>query len=371
MPQAAAGGNTTADQAGVASAASGAGAATPPDTNFDFADLVLEDLGIEPDTTDADNIVEWMEHENSPSTWTGTAGANNPLNNGLGSGGGSGLGSYPDLTTAAGEVAAELSGAKGSGLTGGAAVIKDLQTSAPEAQFATDIENTNWAGGHYGHAAWSASAVPTVTAESSASSGATGPVKVGPGTVALSTGAGSAPGPNDPNGGSGAAAKPPIGGSGNILQELDGWLNPSGGSTIDQWASLGTSDIAAAIEQLVARGIFVMIFAGIAYLGVKTFLSKSSGSFDVPSPSDYLENRQRQSAVDSRNDLAQQRIDATRAETARRAGPQPVQRREIVKTTNATVTHKTTKPPKGGGAVGAGAGAGALEGAAEDAIVML
>jgi hypothetical protein len=304
MPQAAAGGNTNADTAGVAAAAASGSSAVLPDSNTDFATLVLEDLGIEPSSIDVNNILEWMEHENSPKTWTGTAGANNPLNNGLGSGGGSGLGSYPDLTTSAAEVAGELSGAKGSGLTGGAAVISDLKGNAPEAQFATDIENTNWAGGHYGHSAWSTAPVGNVTAAASAAAGATGPVTVGPGTVTLATGNGSAPGPNDPNGGSAgnAGTDPVLGGSGNILEMLDHWLNPSGGSALTQIATLGGSDIAATAELIVFRGIFVLMFAGIGYLGIKTFLSKSSGSF---SPMESIETQQRESRLRQQADTLQ------------------------------------------------------------------
>jgi hypothetical protein len=286
------------------------GTATPPDTNQGFADLVLEDLGDIPSAIDVNNILQWMEHENSPSTWTGTAGANNPLNNGLGSGGGAGLGSYPDLTTAAQEVAGELSGAKGSGLTGGAAVISDLKSNAPTAQFATDIENTNWAGGHYGHAAWGGGPIGVTTAAQSAAAGASGPVKVGPGTVAISSGSGSAPGPDDPagssggSGGSGGSAKQPtaaLAGPGAVLEELDNWLNPSGGSLLTQLSTLGASDVISTVQLLVARGMFFIVFAGIGYLGLKTFLAKSSGSF-----TDTIENQQREARLRGQADTLAQ-----------------------------------------------------------------
>lgn len=148
-------------------------------TNADWAVWVLQDLGVPVTNNNVTFMLQWMASENHPNTWTGTAGANNPLNNGYGSGGGDGTGSYPDLATAAQDVAANLA----TGANGYAPVVKDLQNSADPTQTAADIIASKWADGHYSNgSAWNTSASitsPLVNAATSAANGATGPVATG------------------------------------------------------------------------------------------------------------------------------------------------------------------------------------------------
>jgi hypothetical protein len=145
-------------------------------TNRAWAIQVLQDGGFPISENNIDFMLWWMEHENSPSTWTGTAGANNPLNNGLGSGGGSGLGSYPDLATAAAYAAKGIKG----GIQGTGPLAGALSLSADPAVSVKALESSGWASGHYGYQAYSSTPVAIVTAAASAAEkGITGPVTLG------------------------------------------------------------------------------------------------------------------------------------------------------------------------------------------------
>ena len=119
----------------------------PINTREDFATAVLTDLGVPVSATNMSNILDWMAAENPVSNW---APRNNPLNNGFGSGGGSGLGSYPSLTVAAQDVAANLS----AGNYGYGAITQALQSSAPQAQFTQAVVNSDWANSHYAGSAF-------------------------------------------------------------------------------------------------------------------------------------------------------------------------------------------------------------------------
>jgi hypothetical protein len=151
-----------------------------PDTNLEWAELVLQDGGFPVTPNNVEFMLQWMERENKPSTWTGTAGANNPLNNGLGSGGGSGLGSYPDLTTAAAYAAQGING--GISGTGPLAAALKTGTATPD-QLGAALIMSNWASSHYG-GTWDGSyKAPIYSAEASAKNGATSGVAVGSGVV--------------------------------------------------------------------------------------------------------------------------------------------------------------------------------------------
>lgn len=155
-------------------------------TNVDWANLVLADGGWPQTDANVQSILQWMASENSPATWTGTAGANNPLNNGLGSGGGSGLGSYPDLATAAMYAAQGLQG----GIAGATIAVPVLQNSQGPQAFAAAMEDPSnqWASGRYGGgASWYSGTPPTVTAASSMAAGATGGVAGGSSSPNVST----------------------------------------------------------------------------------------------------------------------------------------------------------------------------------------
>lgn len=107
-------------------------------------------------------------------------------------------------------------------------------------------------------------------------------------------------------------------GIGGVLQQLDGIMNPtpiSGWKTI---LSLGTADVVPALEMMASRGIFTIGFLVIAYLGFKQLTGSGGGS--ATQTIIKLANNS------TKNDLAQQRIDHANAETARKAGPQPVKR---------------------------------------------
>lgn len=118
-------------------------------TNVDFATAVENDLGVaNPTTNEIDNILRWMTAEEPSSHWWNR---NNPLNNGLGSGGGAGLGSYPNLATAAQEVANNLTG--GSPSFGYGPIATDLRTDATPQQFSADVTRSSWAESRYGVAA--------------------------------------------------------------------------------------------------------------------------------------------------------------------------------------------------------------------------
>lgn len=139
-------------------------------SNRDFAIAVLQDGGWPVTAANITNILQWMASENSPTTWTGTAGANNPLNNGYGSGGGSGLGSYPSLAAAAQAVADNLN----AGNYGYQAITAALEQSAPATVFEQAVVQSSWASGHYGWGSnWHTAMVPIVSAAESLANGAT------------------------------------------------------------------------------------------------------------------------------------------------------------------------------------------------------
>lgn len=149
-------------------------------TNASWAQQVLSDLGVSTTGNNFIFMMEWMASENSPHTWTGTAGANNPLNNGYGSGGGAGLGSYPDLTIAAQDVAANLL----AGNYGYGAIVSALRANADPSVTARATWNSGWASGHYDYGAKWAGSVPTIyTQDQSASNGATSGVAGGSGAT--------------------------------------------------------------------------------------------------------------------------------------------------------------------------------------------
>jgi hypothetical protein len=155
---------------------------TTPDTahftNVMWAELVLTFLGAPVTQNNVDNFTSWMQAENSASTWTGTAGANNPLNNGLGSGGGSGLGSFPDLIVSAAFAAKGLEG----GITGGQYIGNALKANAPFSVFHAATLQATWSGDHYSGTGWASqsapSPAPSITAAQSQSNGASKGVAV-------------------------------------------------------------------------------------------------------------------------------------------------------------------------------------------------
>lgn len=133
-------------------------------TNAGWAVLVLAFLGAPITQNNIDNFTTWMTGENAAVTWTGTAGANNPLNNGLGSGGGDGTGSYPDLVTAAYYAAKGVEG----GIGGAAPIGAALMANAPFSVFHAATVSSGWAGSHYAGSIYggltSAAPPPAVTA---------------------------------------------------------------------------------------------------------------------------------------------------------------------------------------------------------------
>ena len=138
-------------------------------TNQEWAILVLKDGGWSTTDNNIQSILQWMASENTPRTWSGTAGANNPLNNGLGSGGGSGLGSYPNLTVAAEYAARGLKG----GITGTASATQVLTHAAGPKAFEQAMINSTWASGHYGKgSAWHTGAVEILNLVTSIKNGA-------------------------------------------------------------------------------------------------------------------------------------------------------------------------------------------------------
>lgn len=158
-----------------------------------WADFVLSFGGWPITSNNEQSLMNFMASENDPSTWTGTAGANNPLNNGLGSGGGAGLGSYTDLTTAAQFVAKGLSG----GITGTAQAANVLASSGDPTAFLNAMLQSSWSSGKWANksgvpaSAWSTSGgTPSrsaITAAQSAANPSTSqPVAVG---VGVATGA--------------------------------------------------------------------------------------------------------------------------------------------------------------------------------------
>lgn len=78
-----------------------------------------------------------------------------------------------------------------------------------------------------------------------------------------------------------ASDKTPLGGAGNVLQELDGMLNPTGGGILHQISTGFTSDMASMLEMMVSRGIFTIGFAAIAYLGIKTLINKPTSINEI------------------------------------------------------------------------------------------
>lgn len=123
-------------------------------TNVDWATMVVEDTQslfgapVKATTNEIDNVLRWMVAENPASNW---APRNNPLNNGYGSGGGAGLGGYPDLATAAQDVAGNLHNSSPS--FGYGAIAADLIGNASATQFSSDVVHSSWAESRYGVAA--------------------------------------------------------------------------------------------------------------------------------------------------------------------------------------------------------------------------
>lgn len=146
-------------------------------TNVTWAALVLILAGDPVTQNNVDNMLSWMVHENGNGTWTGTAGANNPLNNGLGSGGGDGTGSYPDLATAAVYAAKGIEGGIFSTTCGGNApggIQAALKADAPFAVFKQAVIKSGWASGCY--SSWtetSPDSVQTVSVAAAASHSST------------------------------------------------------------------------------------------------------------------------------------------------------------------------------------------------------
>ncbi len=127
-------------------------------TNVDWARLVLEDGGWPTTTDNVTVLLQWMASEEPPAAWWN---GDNPLNNGLDAPGGV----YPDLATAAYEVAVNLD----AGDDGYPAIVADLGASAPPTTTARAIWASAWAAGHYGAGAlWWSAAVPTEAAPPSA-----------------------------------------------------------------------------------------------------------------------------------------------------------------------------------------------------------
>jgi hypothetical protein len=128
-----------------------------PITNQEWAIMVLQDGGFPVTQNNITSMLQWMASEEPPSNWWDR---NNPLNNGLGSGGGAGLGSYPDLTTAALDAAANIN----AGDYGYQNIAAALSVSADPAITAKAIQNSSWAGGHYGYgASWHSGPVAIVS----------------------------------------------------------------------------------------------------------------------------------------------------------------------------------------------------------------
>jgi peptidoglycan hydrolase-like protein with peptidoglycan-binding domain len=112
-------------------------------TNFDWANLVLQDGSWPQSTNNVTTITQWMSSEESPSNWWNN---NNPLNNSLGNQATSsnGLAPYPNLVVAADYVAQNLQ--QGSSYS---AIAADFSSSAAPDTTATDIINSDWSCGHY------------------------------------------------------------------------------------------------------------------------------------------------------------------------------------------------------------------------------
>lgn len=130
-------------------------------TNATWAAAVLVLIGAPVTQNNLDNFLSWMTAENGASTWTGTAGKNNPLNNGLGSGGGDGTGSYPDLATAAVYAAKGVEGGIFSSHCGGSTpggIAAALKANAPFPIFHEATIKSGWAGGCYSGSGWESAA---------------------------------------------------------------------------------------------------------------------------------------------------------------------------------------------------------------------
>lgn len=257
-------------------------------TNAQWADLVLKDLNASPTANSQQAIMDQMASENAPKTWTGTAGANNPLNNGLGSGGGSGLGSYNNLTTSAYYAAQELQDIAPS-------AVQALQSNDSPTVYAQDIINSPWSASHYNDGAdYYTGQVPIYTSGQSAANGATGPVSDGSGTVTIATAnnatdaayttsssgssgkSSSTKNPLSANGLTQVTGGKPLTGAGSILTSLDKLMNPTGGSFIQQLSTGFTSDLFASIEGLIVKLSFTIVFAVVAKKGYDSLVGSGS-----------------------------------------------------------------------------------------------
>lgn len=118
----------------------GAGLAALPVTNQTWAALLLIDAGLPTTDNNVNNIMSWMEGENTPDNWFNR---NNPLNSGQGpSGGDSGLGSYADLSTAA-HFTAQLINEPNMSV-----IQQALAANAPFDVFLRAIQSSPWDGGY-------------------------------------------------------------------------------------------------------------------------------------------------------------------------------------------------------------------------------
>lgn len=150
-------------------------------------------------------------------------------------------------------------------------------------------------------------------------------------TAGVIAAAGGNPGgePGDIQGGSGAAvqtansvaARTPLGGSGNLIQELDALLNPSGGGFVEQLTTLGASDAVATAKLLVFRGLFAGIFVAITLLGIKALTAAGTGGGSKgPSVTDFIDNERNRNTRQNAIDVQSQNASTAAAAESRKAG---------------------------------------------------
>ena len=237
-------------------------------TNYDWAAMVEQDLGITPNANDTLSLVQQMASENSPQTWTGTAGANNPVNNSLGTDTGSSTGSYPSLQAAAEAMAAELqNGNVGFG------PLNALRQDANPGVYEQAIVNSNWSGSHYnGGLNYYSGTPPVITASQSASSGASNPVTITGTSQSFNQ---SMIAPGAVNSEVNLAASPTSMGMLAVYQKIDSLLNPPKPNILGTLTGQG---ILYGIDELFYRGIFALLGLAIAYKGFQLLTKGGSSS---------------------------------------------------------------------------------------------
>jgi hypothetical protein len=138
-------------------------AAPSGETEEQWSQGLLADIGAPDTVNNEDNILQWMTAEEPTDNWFDR---NNPLNASLGTSSTSGLGSYPNLQVADQETADMIEQTNMSG------IANALRSNASPDAFSAAVVGSPWASSHYGGNPDAIANIPTPGGTVTAPSGA-------------------------------------------------------------------------------------------------------------------------------------------------------------------------------------------------------